>query len=180
MKYESIADIYAANAAVNERFRAVLDGVTDTEATALPDGEKWTVEQITEHVAMVNGSMAKICSRLLTRAKEEGLTSDGGVSISDDFMNKSAAIAGIKVEAPEIVTPKGGRSIAESLAAMDEIDDSIVGLGALFEAFDGSTHKFPHPFFGDLSAVEWLVLLGGHQARHTAQIVRILSEMRAT
>ena len=41
------------------------------------------------------------------------------------------------------------------------------------------THKFPHPFFGELSATEWLVLLGGHEARHTAQIERILSGIRA-
>jgi hypothetical protein len=43
--------------------------------------------------------------------------------------------------------------------------------------FDGDTHKFPHPYFGPLSAVEWLVLLGGHEARHLQQIKNIAGKI---
>ena len=47
----------------------------------------------------------------------------------------------------------------------------------LFEAYDGDTVKFPHPFLGELSAIEWLVMKGGHEARHTRQIERILEKL---
>jgi len=40
----------------------------------------------------------------------------------------------------------------------------------LFETNDGNQNKFPHPYFGDLSAIEWLVLIGGHEVRHLRQI----------
>jgi len=43
---------------------------------------------------------------------------------------------------------------------------------------DVSNHKFPHPFFGDLTAAEWLVMLGAHEARHTKQIERLLTAIR--
>jgi hypothetical protein len=35
---------------------------------------------------------------------------------------------------------------------------------------------FPHPFFGELSAIEWLCLIGGHEQRHLKQIKRVMAE----
>lgn len=178
MQFNSIADVYAANDHVRSNFRDILTDVSDDEAAAAVDDSKWTIAEIAEHVAIVNGGMARICSRLLSKAQAEGLTANGGIKLSDDFMNKSAEIAGMKVEAPEMVHPSGGRTIADSLKAIDEIASSLDELRPLFESVDSVTHKFPHPFFGDLSASEWLVLLGGHQARHAAQIQRILVQLR--
>lgn len=179
MRFESIADIYAANENIRSKFRAVLGGVTADEASALPEGEKWTIEQIVEHVSLVNTAMTKICTRLMTKSKDEGKTSNGGVTISDNFFTRSSELIGLKVEAPDFVQPEGGKSIRVSLAVINEVDASLAGLKPLFETYDADTHKFPHPFFGELSATEWLVLLGGHEARHTAQIERILSGIRA-
>ena len=53
---------------------------------------------------------------------------------------------------------------------MENSRERLNELRPLFEEFDGDTAKFPHPYFGDLSAVEWLVLLGGHEERHLKQI----------
>jgi hypothetical protein len=46
------------------------------------------------------------------------------------------------------------------------------------ERLDLSEHTFPHPFFGDLTAAEWLVVAGGHEMRHTLQIQRVLEQIR--
>lgn len=179
MRFNSIADVYSANDHVRSSFRDILADVSDDEASTAVDDSKWTIAEIAEHVALVNGGMARICSRLLSKAQAEGLTANGEIALSDDFMNKSAEIAGIKVEAPEMVHPSGNRSVSDSLASIDEVAASLDELRPLFESVDSVTHRFPHPFFGDLSASEWLVLLGGHQARHAAQIQRILGELRA-
>lgn len=178
MQFDSIADVYAANDHVRNSFRNILADISDNEAAASEKDSSWTIAEIAEHVALVNGGMAKICSRLLSKAQADGLTANGEITLSDAFMNKSAEIAGIKVEAPEMVHPSGSRTVADSLAIIDEVAGSLDELRPLFESVDSVTHKFPHPFFGDLSASEWLVLLGGHQARHAAQIQRILEQAR--
>ena len=43
-----------------------------------------------------------------------------------------------------------------------------------FQKVDGVEAKFPHPYFGDLSAQEWLVLSGAHEIRHLKQIRRVI------
>ncbi|NNE65356.1 MAG: hypothetical protein HKN33_02220 [Pyrinomonadaceae bacterium] len=49
----------------------------------------------------------------------------------------------------------------------------------LFEETNGTVLSFPHPAFGKLTAIDWLVLIGGHENRHTSQIERILSARNA-
>ncbi|MBP6002043.1 MAG: DinB family protein [Pyrinomonadaceae bacterium] len=178
MQYNSIAEIYSGNENIRTRFLAAVASVSPDEASALPEGEKWTIEQIVEHVALVNGSMSKICSRLLSKAQAEGKTSGGLVAVSDDFMTKSSAIVGVKVEAPEFVRPEGGKPIGDSLAEIEAVTAKFNEIRELFETFDGNTHKFPHPFFGDMSAIEWLVLVGGHEMRHAVQIEKLAAKLR--
>lgn len=126
--------------------------------------------QIVEHVSIVESGMVRICAKLLRKAEAEGRRSDGTVNVSDNFMEKSAEIATIKFEAPEIVHPTGEKTIADSITKMEESRTAREELRPAFESFDGNAHKFSHPFFGDLSAVEWLILIGGHEARHLNQI----------
>lgn len=175
MSQQTIADIYASNESIREKFKGTLARLTESQLSTLPDGEKWTITEIVEHVAMVENGMSRICSKLLSGAKAEGQLSDGTVTMSNTFTEKSTAAGAVKLEAPEIVHPSHGRTLPESLAAMDETRDKLNELRPLFEEYDCNTHKFPHPFFGDMSAAEWLLLVGGHEARHLKQI-RTLAE----
>jgi len=86
-------------------------------------------------------------------------------------------VAGLKVEAPERVQPTGEATVAQSLAKMDETSKTFDSLRSDLEEFDLSHHKFPHPFFGDITAAEWLVLAGGHEARHTKQIEKLKEKL---
>jgi hypothetical protein len=56
---------------------------------------------------------------------------------------------------------------------MDENRTRLAELRPLFDSVDCSGHTFPHPAFGDLTAHDWLALLGGHETRHIAQIGRV-------
>ena len=178
MNYESIAEIYSANNAIRERFISTATGITTSEAAALPDGEKWTLAELIEHVSLVNSAMCQICTKLMTRSQDEGNASNGRYEISDRFIEKAAESAHKKLEAPDFVRPEGGKPIQASLAAIEGNNEKLQSLLPLFEAFNGNMHTFPHPFFGDLSAVEWMLLLGRHEGRHTAQIERILEKIR--
>lgn len=178
MKYESIDDIYASNASIRDRLKQLVSGLPDESASTLPDGEKWTIAQIVEHLTMVDEGTTRICSRLLKKAQEENDKGYQGVDISDGFRTKSREIAAMKVEAPAIVQPSGTRSIADSIGKLDENSERCNELLPLFKSVDGTALKFPHPFFGDISAQEWLALKGGHELRHIKQIERILSRLK--
>lgn len=177
MEYKSIEEIYNGNAKVRARLKELLSSLSEQQISALPDGEKWTVAEIVEHVSMVDEGAMRICARLLKKAHEAGQLWDGNVVISEGFLQKGAEIARMKVNAPDIVQPTSGRTIAESLAKLDENTEQLEQLRSMFESVDGTALKFPHPFFGDISAQEWLALKGGHEMRHIKQIERVLAKI---
>ncbi|HEX6124468.1 MAG TPA: DinB family protein [Pyrinomonadaceae bacterium] len=177
MKYQSVDEIYAGNEKIRARLKDVLSRLSENQAAALPEGEKWTIAQIVEHVAIVDESTSKICARLLKQAQEGGQAFDRRVNISDNFLQKGVEIAAIKVEAPSFVQPSGDRTIPESLAKLEETDRRLEEMRPLFESVHSSDFKFPHPFVGEITAHEWLALKGGHELRHIEQIERLIGRL---
>lgn len=178
MKYNSIADIFTAHIPVRERFLAVTGGISEAEANALPENGGWTAGQIIEHVAIVEEAMLRICGKLIGAAREAGRSSDGRFSLTDDFADKATAVSGVKVDAPERVHPTGEVPIAASLDRLAASTAAIEALSGDLGAWDGTDHKFPHPFFGPVTAAEWLVIRTGHEHRHTNQIENLLTAVR--
>jgi len=178
MKYETIEEIYNGNAKARARLKELVSSLTADQLSALPEGEKWTIAQIVEHIAMVDESTTRVCAKLLKQAEDAGQTSDGKAVISDNFLQKGSEIAVIKVEAPDIVQPRGEKTIAESIAKLDENAEQLANMRERFDSVGGTEFKFTHPFFGDISAQEWLALKGGHEMRHIKQIEKVLAKIQ--
>lgn len=173
MKYQSIADIYATNDRVRERLRETLESLDETRSAERVEGEKWSVAEIAEHVAIVGSGIQRICAKLLSKAEAAGIDSDGEFNI-DGFCNRMKEITDVKLEAPEMVLPTGKQPVADSLASLDETTRALRGMMPLFERFVGNTATFPHPYFGEMTATEWLALSGMHEGRHLTQIKKII------
>ncbi len=178
MKYESIGDIYTAHDKIRENFLTVAHDISADEAGTLPDGEKWSIQQIIEHLAIVESNMLRICMKLTDAAREAGKPASGTFAISPEFGSKMASIADIKVDAPERVYPTGDVTVSESIDRLETSTRSLMALREALEKFEGTDQTFPHPFFGELTAAEWLVVRGAHEHRHTRQIARLLERVR--
>jgi uncharacterized damage-inducible protein DinB len=177
MNHQTIADIYATNDQIRNKLIEVVSNLTGVQAAFLPDNEKWTIANLIEHVAIVEDGMTRISAKLLAQAQKEGKSSDGTAKLSENFAIKAAQAKTQKFEAPERVHPTGKLTVAESLKKMKENRRRLEELRPLFETVDGSDFKFPHPFMGEISAHEWLALIGGHEARHLEQIKNILNRL---
>jgi len=178
MKYGSIADIYSANKKIRVGLEIVLGGISPDEACRTPHGGGWTIQQIVEHIAMVADGSARICSKLVAGAREANKPADGGFSLSDKFMEAAEQAAKARLEAPERVQPTGSPSIPESLQILAESSATLEALQPDMASLNLSEHTFPHPYFGDLTAAEWLVIAGAHELRHTLQIQQVLERVR--
>ena len=177
MKYESIADIYSANAKMRENLLTTLASITDEQAATLPDGEKWSVQHVVEHISLVETGVSMICSRMVEAAKADGKPSDGSFSLSGKFRENLSQLATARVEAPDRVQPTGEVPIQDSLATLNAATAALQTLRSDLESTDVTGHTFPHPYFGPLTATEWLVLAGLHERRHTEQIENLLSKL---
>lgn len=177
MNYQSISEIYEANDKIREKLKEIVSVLTEEQANFLPEGEKWTVANLVEHIALVENGVTRISAKLLGEAQAAGAKAGGEAKISEDFLQKAAWGRTQKFEAPERVHPTGNLTIVESLAKLDENRPKLEELRPLFESVECSNFKFPHPAFGDMSAHEWLALIGGHELRHIAQIKNILRQI---
>jgi hypothetical protein len=180
MDYKSISDIYAANDKIREKLKETVSDLTNEKANFQPEenGGQWTVANIVEHIAIVQEGMTRISAKLLSEAGKRGIKTDGRARMSETFLQKTLEIKDIKLEAPERARPSGRLSITESLAKMEETRRQLEDLRPLFESVECSDFKFPHPFMGELTAHEWLALIGGHEFRHIRQIENILSRIK--
>lgn len=176
MNYQTITDVYVANDKIRERLIGIIEHLSEEQENLPSENGKWTLGAIVEHLAKVEKGMIRICSTILSKAEAEGKTSDGSVKLSSAFLECVTKLntENPKFEAPAIVQPEGGKPIVETLEMMQENRKRLNDLRPKFEVFDGSNSSFPHPAFGEINAYDWLVLIGGHEARHTAQIERIL------
>lgn len=174
MNNQTIADIYTRNDEIREKLTKLVSELNDEQLSFLPEGEKWTVANLIEHVALVEEGMTKISAKLLGKAQAANKSFGGTVKMSENFAKKAVEARSQKFEAPKMVHPTGKLTVAESLAKLKENRRRLAELRPLFETVDGSEFKFPHPFMGELSAHEWLALIGGHEARHIEQINKIL------
>ncbi len=177
MENMTIADIYAANDQIRQNLKSMVGNISETQAQILPEGEKWTLAQFVEHIGIVEGGMSQICGKLLAAAQSENKASDGSLKLSDEFKSKAAEIINLKLEAPERVLPSGAHTLAQSLAKLDENRAALNEMRPLFESLDGTEHKFPHPFLGNLTAHEWLLMIGRHESRHTEQLKKYLEKL---
>jgi len=175
MWYRSFAEVYADNDRIRERLITTVGALDDKAAEKRLDESGWSIKQIVEHISTVDEGMCKICAKLLSTARDRGLSSDGSVHISAEFIETIKNLTNTKLEAPERVHPTGEQSIGQSLERLSANRERLVGIQHLFETIDSTDEKFPHPYFGNLSAAEWLVLRGGHEERHIDQIDRIIA-----
>jgi hypothetical protein len=177
MDIKAVADIYAANARSRQRLEALLETISPEEAELVPDGG-WSIKQIVEHVALVDEGTADICRRLLDKALAGDRRSDGAINMRPEFGESAAKIATMKLKAPDRVQPTGEVSFGESLARLERSSELFNKMRAEMETLDLSGATFAHPFMGELTAAEWLMVAGGHELRHVKQIERRLAELR--
>jgi len=178
VRYESIGDIFDSNGQIRQRFTSTVAEMSSAESTRLLPGESWSVAQVAEHIALVNSGIARICAKLLNAAKTSGKLYDGSALASADFVANLRNIADTRLEAPERVRPTGNVALEGSAAKMKDNDIAFGSMRQDLERYDLSEHKFPHPYLGDLTASEWLILSGAHELRHTEQIGRMLALLR--
>ena len=177
MNFNSITEIYAENDRVHAELKALIASVTAHQANTVVDSEKWTAAQIVEHISIVDEGASKICSKLLSKAEASATAASGAVSVSNSFVQHYSTINDVKLEAPDRVQPTGSVSIADSLLRMDANRARLRELQPRFETNNDVSATFPHPYFGEMSAVEWLILIGGHEARHTQQLRKLLKKL---
>lgn len=171
MAGQTIDQIFENNAAVREELRAFLGSIASEDEFRVPEGETWSAAHILEHLSLTEEGMGKICSLLLRgAARKDGAEPE----LSEKFVNSVTDFQSVKVKTPPTGEPTGTIAIAESLEKMDANRAKLNEKRHRFVENDPSAATFPHPYLGDMTALEWLALIGYHEKRHLEQMKRVL------
>src|SRR5687768_17093311 len=71
MKFNSVEEIFAANARIRESLLMALEELSNVEVIEKRDSAVWSAANIVEHIAMVEDGSVRICSRLMTKAQAD-------------------------------------------------------------------------------------------------------------
>lgn len=166
-----------------------LDAVTDdlhavatTTPTSLraqkPAPERWCVNEVLEHLALVASLFVDALVAKMDAAKAGGLA----VEVEDPALLSEELRTVVEDRsaprsAPERVQPTGYVDAAASLqtiaASHVRLRDAIASCDGL--ALSDVTHD--HRFFGTLNVYQWVDLMAGHERRHLAQVREIVSQV---
>ncbi|HKQ74456.1 MAG TPA: DinB family protein [Blastocatellia bacterium] len=172
MIYHTVADIMAANEQAQGRFIAAVSDLTEAQANFRPDENQWTIEEIVEHVSIVNEGFLRLTHKLLKEAELAPQPPKADLNLGHTSLDENGRQRG-PFPAPDRVRPKGGVSVEDSLAKMRVALAGFAEIQSRLEAVDLSEQVFPHPALGPFNAYQWMVLLGEHENRHRGQIDRL-------
>lgn len=173
MIYQSLDDIYAMLAREHVAFAAAAAGLNDTQAQFRPAEDAWTIAEIAEHIAITNGGFVRIAYKLIKQSEAAATPPLAGLELKPVLLTDDGQQDPRRFPAPDVVKPKGGQSMTESFAKIEQAHADIQAARPRLEASDCSPATFPHPAVGQINPYQWLIVYGEHMDRHRGQIERI-------
>lgn len=161
--------------------RSTLHAAVDRVPTALrarrPAPDRWSVQDVLEHLAIIEGRAATLVRALIDSAPAADPSSAADPTAVDRtrLANRDA-----KVMAPDPIQPTGTMSADAALASLER---SRADLLAALQAADGkdlSKVTRQHPALGTLDGYQWILAIGAHEMRHALQIDEIGQALRSS
>jgi hypothetical protein len=155
-----------------------VSGLSDAQLDYKPADGEWAISDILHHLALTDEANAKLVARSLKQAQATGVPLDPtpDESVLNCLDHLADKIRGTRAQAPEFVRPRAHAPAPESLARLNASREKMLESVEQLGEYDLAELKYPHPLLGDLNLYQWILIAGGHERRHVAQIGRIKSE----
>lgn len=167
-----LVDLLDLLAAARRELAAALERVPADLRDRAPADGAWSVAQLLEHLALVEGrSMAAF-----ERVAEGAPPREPDEAVADDahrFDDAPLLDRGVRVTAPEIVQPTGRESAEEAWVQLGRARERTE---AILRAVDGRALErvtLKHPRFGPLNGYRFVAVLAAHERRHALQLREI-------
>ena len=166
---------------VEEKRRELLESFEGVPGERLgrragPTG--WSVAEILDHLRIVETGIARIITKRVAKAREEGLREETQTSsVMPSFEPHAAKLDSGTLQAPALIQPSPNVDINE---ALNGLKSSREALRAAVVSADGlaiGDIKHTHMVLGELDLYQWLIFVGHHEARHRKQIERTLKSL---
>lgn len=135
-----------------------------------PDISGWSIGEQLYHITLANASIPKLIERMKagTLGNEEDQPQPERIALIEQGVIPGGG------QAPKRVVPPSDLSIDLLSRDYDRMRKATQRLAPLLDELHAIPRRFPHMFFGPLSAVEWVRFMEIHTRHHMRIIEKIV------
>ena len=157
-----------------------VEAVSPAHRGQRPGPDRWSVAEVLEHLAIVESRVVQLANGRIAAAKAAGLGPELETSPIIDSINRARITdRSQRVTAPAMIQPQSGTDAASVWSALQQARANLREAVLAGDGLALTEISHQHPALGLINLYQWLVFVGSHEARHTAQIREIASELTA-
>lgn len=145
--------------------------LSDKQLNFKPANGGWSIAEVIEHVALVEGTIENI---LGTLDQSQVASPNRDLKKLDEIVLREVPDRSKKFQAPSFVSPTGKWTAAAALDQFQSARKHITEI--LHSKKDLRKNVVEHPVYGFLDGYQWILATAGHSERHTKQIQEIKSD----
>lgn len=156
-----------------KKFLASIDGLTEAQWTFKAAPDRWSIAEVAEHIAISESTILGLVTGQVL--KSPPLAADTP-RVSDQQMLDALVDRSSRFQAPEMLRPASRWSSRAALTTDFNVarDKTVAYVKDTKDDLRG--HGMPHPVLKTLDGYQWVLLVAGHSARHTAQIEEVKTD----
>src|SRR5688500_8487971 len=153
-----------------QAFLKSIDGLSDAQWTFKAGPDRWSIAEVAEHIAISESTLLElVTAKILTAPPPPA----GTERVPDETLLAAVVDRSSRLQAPEMLKPASRWATRDALkkdfnAARDK---TVAYVRETKDDLRG--HAAPHPVLKSLDGFQWVLLIGAHSARHTAQIEEV-------
>jgi hypothetical protein len=148
-------------------------GLTEAQWNFKPGPDRWSVAEVTEHIAAAEDSLMTMVQEKVMKAPARTSTED--VKALDEMVLQKIPDRSNKAQAPEPLKPTNRFGSPE--ASLKHFQESRARTIDFLKGAKGlREHAVESPFGKQLDGYEWVLFVAAHSERHTKQINEVKAD----
>jgi DinB family protein len=153
-----------------QAFVASISGLSDAQWTFKAGPDRWSIAEVAEHIAVSETTILQLVTDQVMKA---AAVPRNPTPVSDEQLLAGLLDRTSKFQAPEMLKPTNRWATRDALVKAFLAAREKTAAYVKTTTDDLRGHSAPHPVFKMLDGYQWVLLLSGHSARHTAQIEEV-------
>ena len=175
MTYGSLEELFSAKVASLGRLQYATRTLTVSQTSIRPPDGGWSIQEILEHLSLVESQLLHLVTTLLERAEKISGTDSPVRSYEVSLEQVIQRSSREKFSTRDKYQPTGRAEALASIAILQQVQEDLRGLIPRLQSVDPTVARFPHWIFGSLDLGEWLAFIVVHEERHLMQIEAIMA-----
>jgi hypothetical protein len=153
-----------------QAFLESISGLSDAQWTFKAGPDRWSIAEVAEHIAISETTILHLVTDQIMKGPTVPRSAD---PVSDEKLLAGLLDRTSKFQAPEMLKPTNRWATRDALTKdfLAAREQTATYVRTTTDDLHG--HAGPHPVFKTLDGYQWVLLLSGHSARHTAQIQEV-------